>query len=183
MATTYDRIRALLEQVKRNEAAGDKARDYYELAEYLANRQIKEFIVDANKNRFLSAAAIRRLLRLLSEMKLITVGEEDKVVLLGPAGRQALQGENYDRMVSQAALEMLNSFDITLESITDAIASVKLPNVPEAETIFEKLSGTRKEDLGFERFRLILYLLYWTRRLNREVKVLYGKRKSSAAAR
>ncbi len=179
MATTYDRIRALLEQVRRNEGAGPRARDYYDLAEYLASRQIKEFIIDAEENRFLSTAAIRKLLRLLSDMKLVEIGEQDKVVRLAAAGRQALQGTNYDRMVSQAALEFLGEYDITIQTIVDTITSVKLPDVPEAETIYSELSGTRKEDLGFDRFRMILYLLYWTKRLNREVKVLYGKRQTA----
>ncbi len=178
MATTYDRVRTLLEEVKRNEASGDKARDYFDLAAYLANRRIKEFIIDAEKERFLSVSALRKLLRLLKDLSLVEFGD---AVVLSPAGRQAIQGNNYDRMVSTAALEFLGKkpYDITLASIHDAIASVMLPEVPESEVIFRQLSSAGKEELGFEKFRTILFLLSQTRRLEREVKVLYGKRKAT----
>jgi hypothetical protein len=61
MATTYDRIKALLEEVKRNDNAGARARDYHDLADHLAKRQIKEFLIDRQKRRFLSAQALRKL--------------------------------------------------------------------------------------------------------------------------
>lgn len=177
MATTYDRIRTLLEEVRRNEGAGNKARDYFELATYLASREIKEFLIDAEERRFLSAAALRKLLRLLKDLGLVEFGD---ATTLTPAGKQALQGNNYDRMVSTAALEFLSkSYAITLGSIHDAIGLVTLPEVPESEVIFKKLSNPSKDDLGFDRFRTLLFLLYCTHRLDREVKVLYGKRKAA----
>jgi hypothetical protein len=103
------------------------------------------------------------------------------VVTLSPAGKQALQANNYDRMVSTAALEFLGKkpYEITLGSIHDAIASVALPEVPESEVVFRQISSAGKDDLGFEKFRTILFLLYQTHRLEREVKVLYGKRKTA----
>jgi hypothetical protein len=179
MATTYDRIRTLLEEVKRNESAGNKARDYFDLAAYLSTRQIKQFLIDVEEKRFLSASALRKLLRLLKDLGLVEFGD---ALGLTAAGKQALQGDNYDRMVSAAALEFLGKkpYEITLGSIHDAIASVSLPEVPESETIFRKLSSPAKHDLGFDRFRTILFLLYHTHRLERDVKVLYGKRKTAA---
>jgi hypothetical protein len=177
MATTYDRIRTLLEEVKRNESAGNKARDYFDLSTYLASREIREFLIDAEEKRFLSAAALRKLLRLLKDLGLVAFGD---AAILTAAGKQALQGNNYDRMVSTAALEFLSkSYDITLASIHDVIASVTLPEVPESEVIFKKLSNPRKNDLGFDRFRTLLFLLHCTHRLDRELKVLYGKRKAT----
>lgn len=180
MARTYDRIHAMLEEVRRNGNLGSAAKDYYDLADSLAKKKIKEFLVDATKDRYLSSSALRKLMRLLSEMNLVEFGEEDKKVRLSAAGKQALQGDNYDRMVSSAALELLSSHEITLTLIHDAIASVELPDVPEAGVIFEQLASQKKADIGFERFRTILFLLYCTKRLGREVKVLYGKRKTSA---
>jgi hypothetical protein len=178
MATTYDRIRTLLEEVKRNEGAGSKGRDYFDLADYLAGRQLKEFLIDVEEKRYLSSSALRKLLRLLKDLDLVEFGE---VVRLTAAGKQALQGDNYDRMVSTAALEYLGkTHAITLTTIHDAIASVSLPDVPESETIFKKIPTPSKHDLGFDRFRTILFLLYHTHRLERDVKVLYGKRKTTA---
>jgi len=58
MATTYDRIRALMEEVRRNEKAGEKARDYYDLSDFLAKKKIKEFVIDSEDGRFMSAAAL-----------------------------------------------------------------------------------------------------------------------------
>jgi hypothetical protein len=178
MATTYDRIRTLLEEVKKNEGAGNSARDYFDLAGHLSTKQIKEFLIDAEEKRFLSASALRKLLRLLRDMGLVQFGD---AVGLTSAGKQALQGNNYDRTVSTAALEFLSRkpYEITLGSIHDAISSVSLPEVPESEVIFEKLTSPAKHDLGFDRFRTILFLLYHTHRLDREVKVLYAKRKAA----
>lgn len=105
--------------------------------------------------------------------------EIDKTVRLTSAGKQALHADNYDRIVSEAALGFLNKCGSTLSSIHHAIESVSLPEVPESKKIFEKLSRPEKHRLGFEKFRMILFPLSCTQRLEREVKVLYGKRKAA----
>jgi hypothetical protein len=176
MAKTYDRMRALLEAARDNRAAGDNARNLYELADYLSTQDLKEFQIDGEAERFLSTQAIRKLLRLLQAMGLVNL---DGAVTLTTTGKQALRADMYDRMVSTAAIKFLASYVVTLASIHGAIESVSLPEVPESQVIFDRLTSPEKYRLGFERFRMILFLLYCTHKLKRDVKVLYGKRKTA----
>lgn len=175
MAKTYDRIRVLLEEVRSNQAG--TRRDLGQFVGYLGRRRIKALLVDASKGRYLSEDALRRLVLLLASMKLLEITDSD--IRLTATGRHALVGDNYNSMISTAALEYLTQFGIALDSIHQAIESVQLPDVPEAEKIFEVLVSPDKDRLGFDRFRMVLYLLHCTNRLTRHIKVLYGRRRPS----
>jgi hypothetical protein len=132
------------------------------------------FLVDSESERYLSREAISRLLRLLANLSLIEVGDSE--IVLTARGRHALQGQNYNPTVTTAVLDYLSEYEIKLSSIYDAIEAVRRPDVPESEKIFDKLDSGRKDDLGFERFRMLLYLLYCTEKIDRRIKVIYGKR-------
>ncbi|MGA8733220.1 MAG: hypothetical protein WB558_04785 [Terriglobales bacterium] len=129
--------------------------------------------MDSEERRYLSAKALRRLLYFLQQIKLIEIQDE---ITLTAAGREALKTEAYDRIVSRLVLEYLWERGISLDTIHAMIESIELPEVPEPSVIFEKLTAKQQSRISQERFRRLLYLLACTKRLGRNLKVIYGRR-------
>jgi hypothetical protein len=173
MARTYDRIRVLLREIQRNQSPGNR-QNLSVFASQLSRRRVEEFLLDRRKDSYLSDRALKRLLKLIAKMNLVEIS--DDALKLTRSGLQALQGNNYDRMLSTAALEYLSGYRITLQTIYTSIEAITLPDVPEAKRIFDGLESTDKDRLGFDRFRMILHLLHCSNRLMRQVKVMYGRR-------
>ncbi len=130
--------------------------------------------MNSEERRYLSAKALRRLLHFLQQIKLIDI--QDGEITLTAAGREALKTEAYDRIVSHLVLEYLSGRGIPLDTIHAMIESIELPEVPEPSVIFEKLTAKQQSRINQERFRTLLYLLACTKRLGRNLKVIYGRR-------
>lgn len=170
MAKTYDRIGALLNEVGRLEKAGGV--DLPAAISAIVKKRLRVLLIDQEKQRYLSPQALGKLLFLLRDMKLLNL---EPSVRLTPSGRNALNPENYNATVGTAALRLLDGFEISLSQMLDTIDSIAAPDFSDSTTIFQHLQATKKAELGFDRFRMILFLLYCTRRLSRKVRVVYGR--------
>lgn len=161
--SNYSKIFDLLTELSKEDAP----QDLFQFAEEIQNRQLESFAIwrpgpepgTPTVKSYCSPRAIRRLIRFVASLGLIELGEK-RSCSLTTYGRNALKGDSYDRtLATHLALYLKQNAGISYSEIKDVISSIRRPNVPFFETIYDQLNGTQNLQIGKQRFRMTLYLL------------------------
>lgn len=174
MATTYDRIRLILEQAARRSTWQSPSA----LATELRQRKLSAFRMRGDGStidHYMREDSVQGLVRLCIDMGLINQSAQG-VLTLSARSTTALNSEDaFARQIRSSVLSLLENHFLPLEAIRAIIAGIELPDVPDANTIYDRAqSRTPKSDLSADLLRRVLFLLYHAEGLNREIKVYYG---------
>ena len=161
--SVYTKILDLLTELSREGAP----QDLFQFADAIHNKQIESFVIwrpgaDPNAppvKSYCSVQSIRRLLRFAAELGLIEIGADRQCGLTG-YGRNAVQGDNYPRVLSlHLTMYLKEKAGVSYSEIKDAITAIRRPEVAFFDTIYEKLRSERELKIGEERLHTVLYLL------------------------
>jgi hypothetical protein len=161
--SNYSKIFDLLTEL----AAEDAPKGIFEFAEEVHAKQLESFAIwrpgpqpDSPADKvYCSPRSIRRLVRFAADLGFIELGQE-RTCSLTAYGRNALREDSYDRMLAtHLALYLRQKAGISYSEIKDVIASIRRPEVPFFDTIYDRLDGTQDLQIGKQRFRMVLYLL------------------------
>lgn len=161
--SNYSKIFDLLTEL----ADEDEPREIFQLAEEIRDKEIESFAIwrpgpepgSLPVKSYCSEASIRRLIRFVSELGLVEIDDGGQCSLTA-YGRNALKGDNYAKvMATHMAMYLKQSAGVTYSEIKDAIASIRRPEVPFFDTIYERVRDERDLQIGANRLRMVLYLL------------------------
>jgi hypothetical protein len=161
--SNYSKIFDLLTEL----AAEDAPKDIFEFAEEIHAKQLESFAIwrpgpqpdSPPIKTHCSPKSIRRLVRFAADLGFIELGEK-RTCSLTAYGRNALREDSYDRMLAtHLALYLRQKAGVSYSEIKDVIASIRRPEVPFFDTIYDRLDGAQDLQIGKQRFRMVLYLL------------------------
>jgi hypothetical protein len=161
--SNYSKMFALLAEM----AEEDTPTDIFELAEQIRDKEIESFAIwrpgeepgSPTTKTYCSAESIRRLIRFVAELGLIDISDGRQCSLTS-YGRNAVRGDNYSRVLAtHVAMYLKEKAGITYSEIRDTIASIRGPEVPFFDTIYDRVSSEQDLQIGESRLRMVLYLL------------------------
>jgi hypothetical protein len=161
--SNYSKIFDLLNEL----AEEDAPKDLFEFAEEIHGKELESFTIwrpgpepdSPPIQAYCSPRSIRRLVRFVAALGFIELGDK-RSCSLTTYGRNALREDNYNRMLStHLTLYLRQHAGVSYSEIKDVIASIRRPEVPFFDTIYERLDGTQDLQIGKQRLRMVLYLL------------------------
>ena len=161
--SNYSKIFALLTELDKK----DTPQEVFALAEQIHEQEIEAFAIwrpgpdpgSLPVKTTCSTKSIRRLIRFVAELGLVEIGE-GRQCSLTTYGQNALREDNYPRVLAtHVAMYLKDGAGITYSEIKDTIASIRSPEVPFFDTIYERMSRERDLRIGESRLRMLLYLL------------------------
>ena len=161
--SNYTKIFDLLSEL----ATEDAPKDLFEFAEEIHEKQIESFAIwragpepdSSPVKAYCSPKSIRRLVRFAADLGFVELGEK-RTCTLTAYGRNALREDSYDRMLAtHLAMYLRQTAGISYSEIKDVIGSIRRPEVPFFDTIYNRLNGAQELHIGKQRFRMVLYLL------------------------
>lgn len=171
MADTYDRIRYALGRL-----ADKDSWNTTQLAQAIQEDAPIEFRFRRGQtDHYMSVSSIRRILRLAVDLDLAErVTNERNTIKLTDRGAKCLRSEKQCALQVRACVTtFLDNNNVGLDRVKDAVSAIRLPNVPDAKTIFIELSADPRMTMGEKLFRTMMYLLWRAGGAERAVKVLY----------
>jgi hypothetical protein len=161
--SNYTKIFDLLAEM----AKEDVSKDIFQFAEEVRDKQIESFAIwraegepgSSPVKTYCSAKSIRRLIRFISQLGFIEL-DGGRQCSLATYGRNALKGDNYSRaLATHVAMYLNEKAGITYSEIKEIIGSIRRPEVPFFDTIYEKMTSEQDLKIGESRMRMVLYLL------------------------
>lgn len=175
MAATYDRIMAILQQASRR----DTWVSVTELASNLRQRRLSAFRIRGDGTsieHFIQQSSMESLLRLCIDLDLLEQDMEGSIKVPGRSLTAIESEEAFARQIRSSVKSYLQNHSAPLETILSVIAKIKLPDVPDAKTIYESFEKlTPKPNLNEDDLRKVLFLLALADGLARKVRVHYAK--------
>lgn len=175
MATTYARLKTVLIQAQKQKT--------WESAENLAaeirRRKLAPFRMKRDAKAvedYMKTASIEKLIGIGAELGLVSVAADTGQVSLTDAGAKSLKSEDaFELRIRSSVKSFLQKRHLPLNKIIDLIGDVRLPLVPDAETLHtraQKLKPT--PDIDQDLLRMMLFLLACAKGLKRNVRVHYS---------
>jgi hypothetical protein len=160
--SNYTKIFDLLTEMTKE----DVSKDIFQLAEEIRDKQIESFAIwraeepgSVPLKTYCSTTSIRRLIRFISQLGFIEI-DGGRQCSLATYGRNALKDDNYPRaLATHVAMYLNEKAGVTYSEIKDIIASIRRPEVPFFDTIFQRMTSERDLQVGESRMRMVLYLL------------------------
>lgn len=161
--SNYTKIYDLLTEL----AKEDEAKDLFQLAEEIREKEIDSFLVflpgpepgSESVKAYCSDTSIRRLVRFMADLRFVEIDAERQCSLTS-YGQNALREDNYSTtLATHLAMYLKENAGITYSEIKKAIDSVQRPQVPSFDTIYGMITSERELLIGEGRFRAVLYLL------------------------
>jgi len=176
MQSTYDRIQAAVQHAKRRghwPTLGD-------LVEDILAREVPAFRRSAEDDpnvEYVQPATVRTVLGWARKFELIAKNGDGQFTI-SEKGRRAVQSDDdFALHVKAAAKTYLDENRLPLADLLDVIDAIGLPDVPDAETIAERVFARKPSpDLSAAELRTLLFMLARCGALKRRVKVLYGRK-------
>lgn len=176
MATTFDRLHVALRRLRRRAIW-----DITELAGSIRESKPEEFRIrleGTTVDFYMKVASIRRLLTLLIELELADGLPENKIKI-NNVGSNCLQSDDhFANQIRSSVTTLLHKGGIELDDVRKAIKQIHLPDIPDADNIFAKVSdNAQKADkditIDADRFRTMMYLFAIAKGIDRIVRVHY----------
>jgi hypothetical protein len=161
--SNYSKIWDLLTEMVEEDAPID----LFQLAEEIHETKIESFAIwrpgpepgAPPVKTYCSPKSIRRLIRFASDLRLVNI-EDGRRCSLTPEGRRAQRRDNYGRaMTTQLSVYLREQTGVTYSGIKNTITSIRRPDVPFFETIYDRLSREQELQIGKNRLRMVLYLM------------------------
>jgi hypothetical protein len=174
MATTYDRIRLAATRLARRSSW-----DIGELAEDLRAREQPEFRIrgdGTSPNDFMSVGSIRRLIRLMADLGLADrqAGSNNKIKISDTTQAALAEDDTFALEVKSCVRSYLYTNGVGINRIKAVASAIRFPpELPDADTIFEKLSEEGDLQLSESLFRKLIYLYASAGGAERVVAVYY----------
>ena len=171
MATTYDRMRIALQKAGEQDSWPNER----DLAEAIRTSRPPEFKMrgdGSSEDDFMKAPSITRLIRFAADLGLIQRSGSNESVSLTASGRRSLQSDGtYRRQIQSSAKSLLEAKGASLDVLETEINGVALPDVPDADTLFERMEP--QVDLTEDDLRRLLFLLACAEGIDRVTRVHY----------
>lgn len=171
MATTHAKIHAALKRAARRK----QWTDIDELANDLTASDDEEFHL---KGEALSEESIRRLIRLMLSLEFLTETSDGELQVTG-SGRAAIPASAFNAKMTMAVRSYFDNKKLPIDKIMKAIKSIKLPNVPDADTVYQTVyDGIEDDDriISKDLFRTLLLLYAKSDGMDRRVRIFYGEK-------
>jgi hypothetical protein len=174
MATTYTRLKTVLQQARRR----DSWTTSRELAADLAGRRLVTFRLrgdGSSRDDYMKQPGIQSLVDLVVDLGALKEAEDGKVTVT-ERGLLALESdEAFARQIRSSIKTYLEQRSLSLERLSRIMEEIQLPDVPDAETIFKRAKELDpRPQITEEELTRILYLLYFAQGIKREVRVHYA---------
>ncbi|BCO59624.1 hypothetical protein LTQ56_17690 [Mycobacterium intracellulare subsp. intracellulare] len=172
MASTYDRVRVILGRIARRTSW-----DIDKLADSIRDDKLAEFRFRGDgtePDHYMSSASIRSIIRLMGELRIVDLQSgKAKATVLGE--RCNGDDERFARQIQLSVKELLSNDGIDQARLKGAVARIQLPNVPDADTIFDELTADGPVGkMTAPRFRKLMYLWSSSGGIERVVRAHYS---------
>lgn len=128
----------------------------------------------ASLGDYMSAASIRRLVRLIMDLELIElVAGTNNKIKISDAGKTAMTQDNFDLQLLSAIRSYFYRSGIGMDKIKAAAAALAWPDLPSADAIHDRLSTPNAINVPADRFRTLMYLYATAGGAKRIVSVYY----------
>ena len=171
MATTYARIYVITNSIVGT--GGDLTKQQF--ISNLRGRRIKELKVrgdGSDINDYMKEETIERLIELTRDLGLTQVSDDDKLQLTEKGITSNKSEEDYKRILKSSIKSLLHKMKCPMEKIIEAIKKIRLPDVPDTDTIFSKLKITDPK-LTRTELRRLLFLYACAEGIKRRMRVHY----------
>ena len=172
MATTYERIRSALRTAGRE----DSWASLQTLSSDIRKRKLVAFRLRGDGSSiedYMSEPSTRRLLVLMRDFELLKEHADGRVSIT-VKGRKALgSDDSYALQIKSSVKTYLFKKGLPFADIVALIKKIKLPAVPNAETIYENIPNP-KPAIDSDSLRKLLFLLSSAGGLSRSVRVHYA---------
>lgn len=173
MANTYDRLKVVLRHSNRS-SSWPSAQD---LATDIRRRRLAPFRIRGDGSAtedYMQEPSIRKLVRLAIDLGLIEE-DGDSSLVITQRGKTALENDDtFARQIRSSAKTYLDHCSLPFEQILDVINKVRLPDVPDAKTIYDHVARlSPRPEIDEASLTTLLYLLYCANGLARKVRAHY----------
>lgn len=173
MATTYVRLKAALQQTRKK----DTWPNVHDLASEIRRRRLAPYRMrgdGSSQDHFMHDDAIESLLDLARNLQLIDERPDGTVAITSRATSALTSEDAFARQIRSSVKSYLNQCALPLEQLLDLIANIRLPDVPDAATIFERSQElTPKPNLDVGTLRMLLFLFALAGGMKRLLRVHY----------
>lgn len=175
MSTTYSRLFSIL-----NFASSQPEWDQYNLATSIRQKGLtdKTFtnfklkLNGVNIDAFMKEKSIISIIDLMVDLDLFKNNGSN--ITFTPNGQKCINSEsNYIMQIRSSVMSLMQSKKAPLSSIIGFINEIMLPDVPNTESIYRKLSDDAKELISLSLFRRLLFLLACAEGVDRVWTVYY----------
>ena len=158
MGTTYSRIYTILQKSKIEKG-------WFEIDDFansLKKRKLKDFKVRGEGNSiddYMKKESIKKLINLMESLSLVKYNSDKTKMSLSEKGKRCLNSEEQYKLDIRSSIKSLleNKDNLpAFSEISNTIQSIKLPNIPDTDTIYEHLKN--KEQINLEILRRLLFL-------------------------
>ena len=173
MATTYARIKVALRQAERQAWS-----DLDVLSHEIRSRKLRAFRMrgdGSSIDNHMSEASITNILRLMIDLELLET-RADSTISISLRGKRCLSSDDtFDQLIVSSINSLLDSKRLPMSTVMDVIEAIKLPNVPDAATIYSDLPKSEREASGITEmeFRRLLFLYANAKGIDRKQRVHY----------
>jgi len=170
MATTFDRIHTSMKQAA-NESSWT---NMDELADTIRQKKLAHFRMKkggTSIDDYMSQKSIKAILELSRDFGLLREAG-GRVSVTDETRSTAGSSEGFSRHLFSLLKTYLDKKNMPLDQLAVYIRKIKLPNVPNPQTIYENIEDPA---MSLDLFRKILFLLANVEGIQREVRVFYSE--------
>ncbi|RSM42656.1 hypothetical protein DMA12_20755 [Amycolatopsis balhimycina DSM 5908] len=173
MANNYTRISYTLRQIVERTRWSSRA----EVVEEIRQAKPVEMKIrgdGSSDDHYMSARALDDLLSLMVDLRLVTVDNRGRVSASIEGRRAADDPSIYDLLIKSSIRSLLEQDGCPIGKVLDTVRGIRLPAVPDAKTIHDRLKANNKSmTLNLDRFRRLLYMYACAGGIDRLVRVHY----------
>jgi hypothetical protein len=171
MATTFLRIFTAITQASQN----NKWEDKEQLANKIREKKLKEFKVrgdGSSIDHYMKENSIAQLLDLMIELELLEKNIDEKLRLTRKGKKCVKSVEKLKPLMRSSVKSLLEHRKLPFDVIKGEINKIKLPEVPDADNIFEHLKKVN-HGVSRELLRKLLFLYACADGIKRKMHVHY----------
>lgn len=172
MATTYQRLRKILD-VATQETTWESEQT---LAKEVRRRRFRAFRLRGDGKKVedhMQVASIQRLVRLLNDFGLLRESSDGGVSVSSKGNAASRDDKSFKKRICPDVVSYLKRHGCSLKMLAGVVADIKLPDVPDIETIYERLPTEATGNLSESELRRLLFLYACADGVARKTRVHY----------
>lgn len=171
MATTFKRIHIALQQASKRSKWNDEGA----LAKHIRNQRLRIYKIRGDGSSiddYMKEDTIAQLILFMKDLELCKK-TRDNILLLTSKGKKCLDSEEkFKRQIRSSVKSFLQSESLPMEVILEEMTKIKLPEVPDARTIFERIKD-RDHKVDEKLLRKVLFLYACAEGIERKLRIHY----------
>ena len=171
MSTTYAKIQTSLRQASRNK----EWIDINTLAKEIRKRRLRDFRIrddGSSIDHYMKEGTICKHLELMVSLELLKKNSDNRITVTSKGRGSIISEDRFNRQIRSSVKSLFESKNLNIQLIKATVEKIKLPDVPDAGTLFDRLN---KHDHGFDEnlLRKLLFLYACAKGVGRRVRVHY----------